>query len=130
MKIAVAVSDESNISPHFGRSASFLVFDVRDGEILGRETRRNTFTAHARGECSGGNHDDHHAHSHASLAEALRDCQAVLSYGMGWRAAEALGQEGIRPFVLEEECTPERAVTLYLEGKAVPASASSCREHR
>jgi predicted Fe-Mo cluster-binding NifX family protein len=129
MKIAVAVSDESHISPHFGRSASFLVFDVHEGEISGRETRHNTFTAHARGECSG-DHDEHHEHSHASLAEALRDCQAVLCYGMGWRAAEALEQEGIRPFVLEEECTPERAVALYLEGKALPAGANSCREHR
>jgi predicted Fe-Mo cluster-binding NifX family protein len=127
MKIAVASSDGTNISPHFGRSSCFLIFDVVDGKIVGKELRTNTFTAHARGECGGEQPHDHGAHSHASIVEALSDCNAVLCYGMGWRAAGALGREGIQPFVLEEECTPERAVTLFLEGKLAPARQGFCR---
>ena len=38
MKIAVA-SDGAAIAPHFGRCACFLVFQVEDGQIVGRETR-------------------------------------------------------------------------------------------
>jgi predicted Fe-Mo cluster-binding NifX family protein len=129
MKIAVASSNGTNISPHFGRSSCFLIFDVVDGKIVGKEVRSNTFTAHGRGECRGEQPHDHGVHSHASIVEALRDCNAVLCYGMGWRAAEALGREGIAPFVLGEECTPERAVTLFLDGKLAPASNELCRCH-
>jgi predicted Fe-Mo cluster-binding NifX family protein len=127
VKIAVASSDGTHISPHFGRSSHFLLFDVEDGKVFGKEVRSNTFTVHARGECSGGHDHNHAAHSHASIVEALRDCNAVLCYGMGWRAAEDLERAGIQPFVLEEDCTPERAVTLFLDGKLAPASQGFCR---
>jgi predicted Fe-Mo cluster-binding NifX family protein len=129
MKIAVASSDGTNISPHFGRSSYFLIFDVVNGRIVGKEQRPNTFTAHARGECRGEQTHDHGTHSHASVVEALSDCKAVLCYGMGWRAAEALGREGIQAFVLGEECTPEGAVTLFLDGQLPPASQGFCRGH-
>jgi predicted Fe-Mo cluster-binding NifX family protein len=129
MRIAVASSDGTHISPHFGRSSHFLVFNVEDGKIVGKELRSNTFTAHARGECHGDGGDDHGEHSHASIVEALRDCGAVLCYGMGWRAAEALTQEGIQPFVLGEECTPEHAVRLFLDGRLPSAGQAYCGCH-
>ncbi len=129
MKIAVASSDGTQISPHFGRSSYFLVFDVEDGKVVGKQLRGNTFTAHARGECHGEGQHDHHANSHASIVEALRDCGAVLCYGMGWRAAEALGQAGVQSYVLGEPCTPEGAVALFLEGKLQSPSQGFCGCH-
>jgi predicted Fe-Mo cluster-binding NifX family protein len=130
MKIAVASSDGTNVSPHFGRSACFLIFDVVDGKIVGREVRTNSFTAHARGECHGDGSHDHGPDHHASIVEALRDCKVVLCYGMGMRAVEALSQGGVQPYVLGERCTPEGAVALFLEGKSLPASQGSCRGHQ
>jgi predicted Fe-Mo cluster-binding NifX family protein len=130
MKIAVASSDGNQISPHFGRSSHFLVFDVEDGKIVGKEVRANTFTAHARGECAGEGAHEHGTHSHASIVEALRDCKAVLCYGMGWRAEEALNRGGIQALVLGEECNPEQAVGLFLAGKLVPSSQGVCRGHQ
>ena len=58
MKIAVASIDGVSISRHFGRSRSFLVFDVEDGETVDQEMRANTFTAHAQGNCVG-THEQH-----------------------------------------------------------------------
>jgi len=130
MKIAMAMSDETQISPHFGRSAHFLVFSVEDGKIIGKEVRSNTFTAHARGECHGDGQRDHGAHSHASIVEALRDCGAVLCYGMGWRAAEALTQVGIQPYVLSKRCNPEEAVALFLAGKLSSMDQAFCAGHK
>jgi predicted Fe-Mo cluster-binding NifX family protein len=46
---------------------------------------------------------------------------------MGWRGAEALARKGIQAFVLDEQCTSERAVSLFLEGKLTPASDELCR---
>lgn len=129
MKIAVASSDGIHISPHFGRSSHFLVFDVEGGKIVGKELRSNTFTAHARGECHGDGQHDRSGHNHAPIVEALGDCGVVLCYGMGWRAAEALGQAGIQPYVLGEQSTPECAVALFLDGKLQPASQGSCPRH-
>lgn len=129
MKIAVASSDGTEISPHFGRSTHFLVFDVEDGKVVGKELRGNTFTAHARGECHGDGQHDHGANSHASIVDALRDCSAVLCYGMGWRAAEALSQAGIQPYILGERSTPEGAVALFLSGKLRSVSQDFCRCH-
>jgi len=129
MKIAVASSDGTNISPHFGRSSQFLIFNIEEGKIAGREVRNNTFTAHGRGQCGGEQHSGHGMRDHSPIVEALSDCQAVLCYGMGRRAAEALGHEGIQVFVLREECTPEQAVSLFLEGKLTPAGDELCRGH-
>jgi predicted Fe-Mo cluster-binding NifX family protein len=68
-------------------------------------------------------------HSHASIVEALHDCKAVLCYGMGWRASEALSQGGVRPYVLDRRCTPEVAVGLFVEGKLPPAGGEPCPGH-
>lgn len=128
MKVAVASTDGVSISHHFGRSQCFIVFDV-DGEDVGnRSVRPNTYTAHAKGECDGENGHHDQPHSHASIVAALQDCQAVLCYGMGWRAAEDLNKHGIKPFVIDGEVTPTEAVQRFVAGKLKPASGF-CKCH-
>jgi predicted Fe-Mo cluster-binding NifX family protein len=131
MKIAVASTDGVSISPHFGRSKSFIVFDVANGQVAGREVRENSYTAHAQGRCEGHEgHDHSQPHSHAAVVHALGDCQVVLCYGMGWRAAEDLKQAGIQAFVLDAEVSPEEAVQAFLDGKVKPGGAfCRCHEH-
>lgn len=129
MRIAVASSDGTNISSHFGRSSCFLIFNVVDGEIVGKELRTNTFTAHARGERGGEQTHDHGTHSHGSVVEALSDCSAVICHGMGWRAGEALSQAGIQAYVLSERCTPEEAVGSFLGGKLPSMNQTFCGGH-
>jgi predicted Fe-Mo cluster-binding NifX family protein len=127
MKVAVPTQDGTSISQHFGRSKSFFVFDIDDGKIVGRVVRDNTFTAHAKGECHEG-HDHSHPHGHGEIVDALRDCESVLCYGMGWRAAEALKEGGINAFILQEEMSPEEAVEKYILGNLAPAG-DFCRRH-
>jgi len=127
MKIAVASEDGVSISHHFGRSRSFLVFETQDKQIVGRSLRDNTFTAHALGECQEGQPHEHH-HGHGAIVNALRDCEVILCYGMGWRAAEDLKQNGIQAFVVQGEATPEQAVVEYLAGK-LNLAGSFCRCH-
>ncbi len=128
MKIAVPLSEGGRISPHFGRSSQFVIFECEDSKIVRTELRANTFTPHARGECGDGKHE-HGAHGCSSIVEALRDCNAVLCYGMGEGAAEALGQSGVQPYRLSRRCAPEEAVTLFLEGKLEAQHRGSCRHH-
>jgi len=127
MKIAVATEDGKSISRHFGRTRSFLVFEVVDQQIIDRAVRENSHTAYARGECHEETQHNHH-HGHGEIVAALRDCEAVLCLGMGWRAAADLTQNGIRPFVLAGEMSPEEAVRAYLAGSLEPAGGF-CRCH-
>ena len=95
--------------------------------MVGRSQRDNTFTTHARGECHTGVEHGHH-HGHGAIVQALADCQAVLCYGMGWRAAEDLQQKGIQAFILPREMSPEDAVNAYLAGN-LGSAGDFCRCH-
>ena len=125
MKIAVAISNGSAVSTHFGRSDGFAVFDVEDNTIVGREQRTNTFTAHAQGQCDGAGHHHSDSHGHGDIVNALADCSVVLCGGMGRRAAEDLLASGIRPIVIEGPLTAEDAVSAYLSGN-LKAAGSFC----
>ena len=125
MKIAVASMDGVSLSPHFGRSACFIVFDVTDGKVSGRQTRPNTHTAFAKGDCDG-EHKHDQAHSHADVVGALSDCKAVLCRGMGRLAAEELQANGIQPVVVEGDSSPEDATAAFLAGK-LKMSGGFCR---
>jgi len=132
MRIAVASSNGTDISAHFGRSACFLIFEIEGGKPVLRERRDNSFSPHARGECAGEQHSHHHGQVHGDghrpLVSALEDCQTVICHGMGWRAAEDLKSGGITPVVLAAEMRPEEAVSAFLKGD-LPASAGYCRCH-
>ena len=104
-----------------------MIFEVEDKQIVGQSLRDNTFTAHARGECQPGA-EHHHDHGHGAIVQALADCEAVLCYGMGWRAAEELKQNGIQAYVLPSEVSPEEAVKNYLAGN-LRSAGQFCRCH-
>lgn len=127
MKIAVPSMDGVSISPHFGRSACFIMFDVDDGKVTGKEILQNSHTAFARGECTG-DHQHAHAHSHESVIGALAGCKTILCQGMGWRAAEDLKAKGIQALVVEGGMTPEAAVEAFLAGK-LKSGGSFCSCH-
>lgn len=131
MKIAVATSGGGAVSSHFGRSTGFVVFDVEDGKIVGRQDRDNNFTSHAKGECDGaGDHHHDHSHSHADVVGALSDCAVILCGGMGHRAAEELSAGGIRPFVIEGAASVEEAVAAYIGGSLKKAGSFCSCSHR
>ncbi len=129
MRVAVASQDGESISPHFGRCAYFIIFDAEDGTVLRKELRQNTHTSHGTGNCHAGGHGDQ-PHSHAALVHTLHDCQAALCYGMGWRAANDLRQNGIRPVIVDRKRSPEEAVALYVQGKLAPADREFCAGQR
>lgn len=134
MKIGVASDDGVSIAGHFGRCASFVVFDVEDGKVTGKEVRANANASrhaeHGYGEQHG--HAEGHggaaAHSHASILNALAGCDAVLCRGMGWRAAEDLKVAGITPLVVEGALSIEDAVTACASGTLKTAKFCRCHE--
>lgn len=97
MKIAVASDDKKTISHHFGKALGFVVFDIRDGKAAGRDYRENV--GRNSGECGSCNH--------AAMIENIKDCEVVISYGMGQRIHDDLMGNNIVPLVTEEKNVDE-----------------------
>lgn len=129
MKVAVASEDGTSVSRHFGRSACFIVYEIEGSRITGKEVRQNTYTSHAQGNCHGEESAHEHHHSHSPIVSALHDCEAVLCYGMGWRAAEDLTANNIKPVVMAQEHTPDEAVALLVAGELLAVDSGFCRCH-
>jgi predicted Fe-Mo cluster-binding NifX family protein len=123
MKIAAVSEDEFAISQHFGRAPYFVVLTIEEGQIVDKETRakpgHHTFAAHVPPKLAS---EESHGYDsgadvrHASMAEAIQDCQVLIAGGMGWGAYEAMQSYGIEPIVTDVKNIYE-AVLLYLKGK-------------
>ena len=105
MKIAVASDDKKTISNHFGRALGFVVFDVKEGKITGKEYRENI--GKSTGEC--------HTCNHATMINNIKDCESVISHGMGMGIYNDLESNKIKA-VVTDEVIAEEAVKKYLKG--------------
>lgn len=126
MKIAVAAADGKTISAHFGRSLYFAIYGIHEGKIVNKKMRQNTFTGHFRGDHQEEHEHDYHGHhhhegkdhqhKHQQVAEGLKDCDVVISHGMGRRAWEDLRAKGIE-MIVTDETDADTAVQRYLKGE-------------
>ncbi|MGD2110633.1 MAG: NifB/NifX family molybdenum-iron cluster-binding protein [Phycisphaerae bacterium] len=129
MRFAIATDDESQIAAHTGRCRGFVVYDALDGTASRVEFRANDGTAHARGECTEGSHSpaDSAHHSHEPLLDALADCKALVTRGMGFRLVTDLRSRGITPFVCAAQSVGE-AAALFAKGQLPQGpGAGTCR---
>jgi predicted Fe-Mo cluster-binding NifX family protein len=128
MRIALPTNDGTSVSPHFGRSAGFLVFDIEEGQIQKREMIRNpSCHSHEEGACDRGSGESESSHSHAGILSALAGCNVVICAGMGWRAAEALKSAGVAEVVFTAPGLAEETVTAFLAGTLAASNQAFCR---
>jgi predicted Fe-Mo cluster-binding NifX family protein len=129
MKIAVASTDGSMISRHFGQTACFVVYEIEGETIKSREVRTMAAPAHQAGEQ--GSHD-HQGEGHGALIATLTDCAAMLCGGIGSRAAEELKANQIEPLVtVDVQLETDEAVRRLLGGtlRAGQVHACCCNHH-
>ncbi len=119
MKIAVASDDGTGVSQHFGRAPYYVVFEVQEGEVTGREVRSKAYhhgAGQQRGSDEGGGH--HAGHSHGGMVSPIADCAVVLAGGMGQGAYESLRAQGIEPGFARAGLA-EDGVADYLAGRTI-----------
>lgn len=122
MKVACVTDDGRTISQHFGRATRYAVYTVDAGQITSCELRdklgHHHFaaqeTTQAPGERRGTDPASHGRH--ASMAEAINDCEALLCRGMGYGAYQSMQEFGITPVVTDVPAC-EEAVQAYIEGR-------------
>jgi predicted Fe-Mo cluster-binding NifX family protein len=126
-RIAIASDDEHQLARHTGRCRGFVIFDIVDGVAARVGYRPNDFTGHARGECH-----EHHAHaagqghhSHDGLINALQDCCALLTRGMGPRLVNDLAAVGIEAFVCDAT-EVEGAAEAFARGDLAHGESAPC----
>jgi predicted Fe-Mo cluster-binding NifX family protein len=123
MKIAVVTDDHQTISAHFGRATYYEVFTISDGKITQREAilkpAHNQFANEPHDEPGFAHGQGPAAESrHARMLEPIRDCQVLLTRGMGQGAHDNLTQAGIKQ-ILTDIHEIEPAVKAYLDGQLV-----------
>jgi len=129
-RIAIASDDGKTIAAHTGRCACLVVFEVAGGAARWVECRPNTFTDHARGQCTG---DPHAArapahHSHAPLVNALADCCALVTRGLGRRLVDDLARVGIE-VVVTSATRVEDAAADFAAGRLNRIDGTGCCRH-
>ncbi len=135
MKIACITEDGVTISQHFGRAPYYLVLTIENDTIVHKEMRdklgHQHFAAEESAHTAAGSaigavqtqveHGPRHGtdpashNRHASMAEAIADCQVLLCRGMGYGAYQSMQQVGITPLVTDE-AEIEAAVQAYIKG--------------
>ena len=125
MKIAFVSDDGTTISQHFGRAAYYVVLTIENGKVIQKEKRSKLGHTQFSGQ-----HEEHHEHGpagaghgfepgamerHASMAQAILDCEALIVGGMGAGAYEGIKQAGIEPIVTDMESIDEAAAA-YIAG--------------
>ncbi|MGD0395757.1 MAG: NifB/NifX family molybdenum-iron cluster-binding protein [Nitrososphaerales archaeon] len=125
MKVAVVTDDGKTISPHFGMAQSYLVYDIENGAVKGKEMRPKAGHRQGGMEHLGGTErhslgSGHHqgpeeTSTHQSMLSNVRDCAALIARGMGWGMHDAIIQSGIKPFVTESVYADD-AVQAYIKG--------------
>ncbi len=126
MKIAVITNDGKTISQHFGRAPYYLVLTIEEGEVTQRELREKIGHRHFVSQHEDHNHEagvghgtDSGSHKkHASMAEAISDCKALICGGMGIGAYQSMQQFDIKPVVTDLRDI-EEAVKAFIDGKLI-----------
>ena len=93
MRIAVASDDRKTISHHFGSALGFEIFEIKDNRVINQEYRKNI--GKSTGECGSCNHD--------IMINNIKDCDVLISYGMGRRIYDDLIKNNIQAVVTDEE---------------------------
>ena len=113
MKIAIVSDDEQTISQHFGRAEKYIVVSCEQEKIIERKSlakpdfchsshrrhRRNFHNTGPRGNGFGPRANT----SHEQLFETIKDCDILVSRGMGHGAYLDLQQLGIKPIITDIE---------------------------
>jgi len=120
MKIAIVSEDGQTISKHFGRAENYVVVSLDKDNIVERKSLPKQGLCHSPGRHQGrldprGRGFGRNAeHSHELMFENIRDCDVVLSRGMGRGAYLGLQSLGIRP-ILTDIADIETAVQAVMD---------------
>lgn len=128
MKIALVSDDNQTISCHFGRAENYVVITIDPEKIAERKTLPKPVHCHSGTRRHGKN--DHEPDprgrgfgnraksSHQHMFENIKDCNILVTRGIGRGAYLDLQQSGIKP-IITEIADIESAIQAILNGTII-----------
>ena len=111
MKIAIVSDDEQTISQHFGRAEKYIVVSYEQEKIIDRKSLPKLDFCHSshrhhgkhehRSDSRGSGFGHNSKVSHEKMFEDIKDCDILISRGMGRGAFLDLQRLGIRPIITD-----------------------------
>ncbi|MDG6902810.1 MAG: hypothetical protein JRM80_12750 [Nitrososphaerota archaeon] len=116
MKVAVVTDDKESISADFGMARHFLVYSIEGGAVKGREARDKAahgpgMMAHHHGREAGTAENE----THNVMLSNIRDCEVVISRGMGRPMYESIKAAGMKAYITKLQSANE-AVDALVHG--------------
>lgn len=111
IKIAFPTDDGETISKHLGQARYFQVITYEDGKIQSSERREKASHSHQ-------DHEREHeagVHPGQSMIETIRDCQVLISGGMGQPMFNWAVSSGLEVFLTGENRISD-ALEAYRQG--------------
>ncbi len=111
-KIAITTDDGETISSHFGQAKYFQIITLDGNRKTASEMREKATHQHGQGH----DHDEPGAvHPGQAMVETIRDCQVLITGGMGEPALNRAHSVGLQ-VILTGEKHIEKAVEAYQKG--------------
>lgn len=109
MKIAIGTDDKKTIRKgHFGESRYYLVIEILNAQIVGEESRENTYLEPGKAKKSHGQPEE--------IVSLLHDCSLFMARSMGKKSLAEISSRKIDCIFTNIENIGQ-AVSLYLDGK-------------
>jgi predicted Fe-Mo cluster-binding NifX family protein len=111
MKIAIVSDDGQTISRHFGRAENYIVISFEQDKIIDRKSLPKYGFCHSskqhhgkhehKSDPRGNGFGNRSRRKHEQMFENIRDCDVLVSRGMGRGAYQNLQESGIKPIVTD-----------------------------
>ncbi|GBE29472.1 MAG TPA: hypothetical protein ENH10_07840 [Bacteroidetes bacterium] len=140
MRIAIPVDEKRRTTPHTGRAAGFLIYDVNGdsapkarfvehdsphnhqehsnvgiGNALNHGHGLGQGRGQGRGQGQGQGQGNGHHHNHGSMISKLDGVNVVIAVGMGPRLEDSFSEAGIKVFYTRE-ADPDAIIEQYRSG--------------
>lgn len=116
LKVAVVTDDMESVSAHFGMARHYLVYIIEGGAVKGKEAREKVahgpgMMAHHHGREAGTAENE----THNVMLSNIKDCEAVISRGMGRPMYESIKAAGMEVYLTKVQYANE-AVDALVQG--------------
>jgi predicted Fe-Mo cluster-binding NifX family protein len=109
MKIAIGTDDKKTIRKgHFGESQYYLVMEILNAQIVGKESRENPYLESGKAKKNHGQPEE--------IIGLLHDCSLFMAKSMGKKSLAEISSHKIDCIFINID-NIDRAVSLYLDGK-------------
>ncbi|OPX39301.1 MAG: hypothetical protein B1H12_00040 [Desulfobacteraceae bacterium 4484_190.2] len=109
MKIAIGTDDKKTIRKgHFGESRHYLVIEILNAQIVGKELRENSYLEPGKSKKSHGQPE--------KIISLLHDCSLFMARSMGKKSLTEISSRKI-DCIFTNIDDIDRAVSFYLDGK-------------